>query len=90
MADTVRWRETEVPDQIFGFVGEADLFIVGKQARSGVYRLAVRDPFTSDGRRFQFSDAEYGTQEKAKQAAEERLEWVLNLLHLVPRESVRE
>ncbi len=87
MAEVVRWSETDVPDQVFGFVGEVDLFIVGKEARSGVYRLAIRDPFTTDGRWVQFSDAEYVTQEEAKRAAEERLEWVLNLLRLVPRES---
>jgi hypothetical protein len=30
MSDMVTWRETDVPEQVFGRVGSIDLFIIGR------------------------------------------------------------
>lgn len=87
MTDVVTWRETDVPDQFFGRVGKADLFIVGKESETGVYRLGRRDPFTSNGSWIKFADAPFASRQEAQRAAEERIEWVLALLDLVPRQA---
>lgn len=84
MGDVVSWRETQVTDQVFGRVGNADLFVVVKNAESGQFLLGSRDPF-GDGELIAWASTPFADAAGAQRAAEERITRMLALLDLVPR-----
>jgi hypothetical protein len=42
MSDAVSWRETDVPEQVFGTVGIIDLFIIGRDPELAAWSWASK------------------------------------------------
>lgn len=67
MSGMVTWRETNVPDQVFGKVGVIDLFINGQDPELGTLVLGVKGLFGHDRGMIEFRPDQYDTLQDAQQ-----------------------
>jgi hypothetical protein len=86
MSGMVTWRETNVPDQVFGKVGVIDLFIIGRDPELGTLVLGVKGLFGHDRGMIEFKPDQYDTLQDAQQAAEREVVRILADLDQVRRD----
>lgn len=77
MAGLVAWRDSGVPEQIFGRVGRIDVFIVGRDTEEGCYRLGTKVLFGEDRGMIGFEPTRYPDTQQAQAAAETQLARIL-------------
>lgn len=77
MSGLVTWRDSDVPEQVFGKMGKIDVFIIGRDSERGGLILAARDlaGFSAGG--FGFGDTQYDSLQDAQDAAERKAARIL-------------
>ena len=77
MSGLVAWRDSDVPEQVFGKMGSIDVFIIGRDSERGGLILAARDLGGISAGSFGFGDTQYESLQDAQAAAERKAARIL-------------